>query len=287
MNAAGLTWNHYEGSLWPSPEGTTQNIAGATKWNQSSGGMFFDNPAESTIVGADGATYPSGVVAKKHNTGIWFADAVAQPDYPSNARSISGAYGSTDVNGNPIPYLYPSNTNATAADNYTAAGDWDSALQNYATANNITSWWTGNSQPWVQDQFKADLASGNVANLNIIVPDTKDDMHDIGTVPRTDYWAENVVKKIESSALWNDPTKRVAIVITFDEGESATPPAVAGTRSVRAMGRRSWSRSPRTALRSRVSPLSRRTQRPGRVLPVPVPLPSHPPPTAMATTVMG
>jgi hypothetical protein len=222
MKAAGLTWHHYEGSLWPSPEGTQQNTAGATTWNKATGGMYFDNPAESTIVGADGVTYPSAVVAKKHNTGIWFADATAQPDYALNARSISGAYGTTDVNGNAIPYLYPSNTNATAADNYTAAGDWDGALQAYATANNITSWWTGNAQPWVQDQFKADLASGNVANLNIIVPDTKDDMHDTGTVPRTDYWAENVVKKIESSALWNDPTKRVAIVITFDEGESAT-----------------------------------------------------------------
>jgi hypothetical protein len=221
MKAAGLTWHHYEGSLWPSPEGTTAN-AGASSWNTGTGGMYFDNPAKSTIKGADGITYPSGVVAKKHNTGIWFADAVAQPDYPLNARSISGAYGSTDVNGNAIPYSYTSNTNGTAADNYPAAGDWDNALQAYATANNITSWWTGNTQPWVQDQFKADLASGNVANLNIIVPDTKDDMHDTGTVPRTDYWAENVVKKIESSAIWNDPTKRVAIVITFDEGESAT-----------------------------------------------------------------
>jgi hypothetical protein len=222
MKAAGLTWHHYEGSLWPSPGGTTQNIAGATSWNTASGGIYFDNPAESTIVGTDGATYPSGVVAKKHNTGVWFADAVAQPDYPLNARSISGAYGTTDVNGNAIPYSYPSNTNSTAADNFTASGDWDNALQAYATANNITSWWTGNTQAWVQDQFKADLASGNVANLNIIVPDTKDDMHDTGTVPRTDYWVENVVKKIESSSLWNDPTKRVAIVITFDEGESAT-----------------------------------------------------------------
>jgi len=222
MKAAGLTWHHYEGSLWPSPGGTTANTAGVTSWNTATGGIFFDNPAESTIKGADGASYPSSVVAKKHNTAVWFADAVAQPDFALNARSISGAYGTTDVNGNAIPYLYPSNTNGTAADNYTAAGDWDSALQAYATANNITSWWTGSTQPWVQDQFKADLESGNVANLNFIVPDQDDDMHNTGTVPRTDYWFENIVKKIESSAIWNDPTKRVAIVFTFDEGESAT-----------------------------------------------------------------
>lgn len=221
MKAAGLTWRHYEGSLWPSPAGTTAN-AGAASWNTATGGIWFDNPAESSIVGADGATYPASVVAKKHNTGVWFADAAAQPDYPLNARSISGAYGSTDVNGNPIPYSFPTNTNATAADNYTAAGDWDNALQAYATAQGITSWWTANTQPWVQDQFKADLASGNVANLNIIVPDQDDDMHNLGTVPRTDYWFQNVVTKIKSSAIWNDPTKRVAIVFTFDEGESAT-----------------------------------------------------------------
>jgi hypothetical protein len=220
MSAAGLTWHHYEGSLWPSPGGTTANV-GASSWNAATGGIYFDNPAKSNIVGADGITYPSSVVAKKHNTVVWFADAVAQPNFALNARSISGAYGSTDVNGNPIPYSFPSNTTSTNGNNYTSAGDWDNALQAYATANNITSWWTGNTQPWVQDQFKADLASGNVANLNIIVPDQDDDMHNPGTVPRADYWVQNIVTKIESSSIWNDPTKRVAIVFTFDEGESA------------------------------------------------------------------
>jgi hypothetical protein len=220
MNAAGLTWHHYEGSLWPSPGGTTANT-GAASWNTATGGIYFDNPAESSIVGTDGATYGSGLVAKKHNTAIWFADTVAQPNFALNERSISGAYGSTDVNGNAIPYAYPGNT-ATGASNYTAAGDWDNALQSYASAHGITSWWTGNAQPWAQDQFKADLESGNIANLNWIVPDQDDDMHNTGTVPRTDYWFQNIVAKIKSSAIWNDPTKRVAIVLTFDEGESAT-----------------------------------------------------------------
>jgi len=221
MNAAGLTWHEYEGSLWPSPGGTTANV-GASSWNAATGGIYFDNPTESSIVGSDGVTYTSSLVAKKHNTAVWFADTVAQPNYALNARSISGAYGTTDVNGNAIPYAYPSNTNSTTGDNYTSAGDWDGALQSYATAHGITSWWTGNTQPWVQDQFKADLESGNVANLNWIIPDQDDDMHNPGTVPRADYWFQNIVTKIKSSALWNDPTKRVAIVFTFDEGESAT-----------------------------------------------------------------
>jgi Phosphoesterase family len=220
IDATGLSWHVYEGSLWPSAEGTQQNVAGATTWNAANGGLWFDNPSESSIVGADGIKYTSSLRAMKHNPAVWYADAVAQPDFVSNLRSASGAYGSTDVNGNAIPYAYPSNTNATNGDNYTSAGDWDSALQTYATTNSITAWWNG--QPWVQDQLKADLESGNVANYNFIVPDQDDDMHNPGTVPRADYWFQNVVTKIESSAIWNDPTKRVAIIITFDEGESAT-----------------------------------------------------------------
>jgi hypothetical protein len=221
IDAAGLTWHVYEGSLWPSPAGTQQNGTSAS-WNTATGGLWFDNPAESTIKGVDGNTYGSSLRAVKHNPAVWYADAAAQPDFALNHRSVSGAYGTTDVNGNAIPYAYPSNTSGTASYNYTAAGDWDSALQTYANTNGITSWWTGNSQPWTTDQLKADLQTGQVANYNFIVPDQDDDMHNPGTVPRTDYWFQNVVTKIKSSAIWNDPTKRVAIVFTLDEGESAT-----------------------------------------------------------------
>jgi hypothetical protein len=231
MLAQGLTWHTYEGTLVPSAAGTTANIAGATSWNQPTNGIYFDSAQSPAVTGTDGlafGTYYStatklstlALVAKKHNPVVWFADAVAQPNYALNARTISGAYGSTDVNGNAIPYSYPSNTNTTTGFNYTSAGNWDNALQAYATANGITAWWNPGSA-WTQDQFKADLASGNVANLNFIVPDQLDDMHNSGTVPRTDYWVQNVVTKIKSSALWNDPNKRVAIVLTFDEGESA------------------------------------------------------------------
>jgi hypothetical protein len=220
IDAAGLSWHVYEGSLWPSPAGTQAN-PGASSWNSATGGLWFDTPAESSIVGADGATYSSALRGVKHNPALWYADAAAQPDFPLNERSVSGAFGSTDVNGNAIPYSFPSNTK-TGTTNFTSAGDWDNALQAFATANNVTSWWTGNTQPWVQDQFKQDLQTGNVANYNFIVPDQDDDMHNDGLSPRSDYWAQNVITKIKSSALWNDPTKRVAIVLTFDEGESAT-----------------------------------------------------------------
>jgi len=81
MLAQGLTWHTYEGPLWPSPGRTTAN-AGASSWNTATGCIYFDNPAGSTIKGADGTT---------------------------------------EVNGNAIPYLYPRNTNSTAGDNYTCS----------------------------------------------------------------------------------------------------------------------------------------------------------------------
>jgi hypothetical protein len=216
VDAKGLTWRHYEGSLWPSPAGDMSN-PGASSWKSATGGAFFDNPANSSIIGKDGATYGSGLVAKKHNTVSWFADVTAQPNFLSNERSIGAT--PTDVDGNPIPYSFPSNT-ASGINNWTSAGNWDAPLQAYADANHITGWW--NNKPWTQDQFLQDLKAGDVANYNIIVPDQDDDMHNIGTQPRADYWANIAIAKIQSSSIWKDPTKRVAIVVTFDEGESAS-----------------------------------------------------------------
>jgi hypothetical protein len=216
VDAKGLTWREYEESLYPSPAGSQAN-PGASSWNAATAGVWFDNPAVSSIVGADGSTYPKSIVAKKHNTVVWFADVAAQPNFLSNERTIAGT--GTDLNGNPIPYAWGSTSFGAVP---VTTGDWDAALQNYATNNNITSWWTGNTKPWTQDQFKLDLATGDVANYNIIVPDQDDDMHNTGTTSRADYFANNIIAKIQSSAIWNDPTKRVAIVVTFDEGESAS-----------------------------------------------------------------
>ena len=217
VDAKGLTWRHYESSLWPSPAGTMANNPGVSSWNSATGGAFFDNPTETTIKGNDGATYPSSIVGKKHNTVVWFADVTAQPNFLSNERSIAGTGG--DLNGNPIPYAWGSTSFGAVP---ITTGDWDAALQAYATQNNITSWWTGNTQPWTVDQFSKDLKAGDVANYNVIVPDQDDDMHNTGVTARADYFANNIIAKIQSSAIWQDPTKRVAIVVTFDEGESAS-----------------------------------------------------------------
>jgi Phosphoesterase family len=219
IDSTGLSWHHYEESLWPSPAGTEADA----KTGSKAPGAFFDNPAESTILGNDGATYPGSIRGIKHNTVTWFADVTAQPNYLSNLRTIGGT--GTDLNGNVIPYTFVNSSGQTVtAATPNTTGDWDAALQAYATTNGVTSWWTGNTQPWTVDQFTADLKSGNVGNYNVIVPDQDDDMHNTGTVARADYFFENIVKKIQSSPLWNDPNKRVAIVVTFDEGEASAAP---------------------------------------------------------------
>lgn len=212
LDAKGLSWRVYEGSLYPTPAGTQANNPGTSSWKSGTGGLWFDNPSNSAILGADGTTYAGGLRAVKHNPATWFASAAAQPNFAINSRSVAGT--GTDLNGNAIPYM----GGAVPV----SAGNWDAALQNYADANHITSWWTGNTKPWTVDQFKLDLESGDVGNYNFIVPDQDDDMHNTGVTSRADYWAQNVITKIQSSSLWNDPTKRVAIVLTFDEGESAS-----------------------------------------------------------------
>lgn len=213
LDAHGVSWRHYEESLWPSPAGTEASASNGS----AAGGAYFDNPTESTIKGNDGSSYTSSLVAKKHNTVVWFADVTAQPNFLSRERSIAGT--GTDVSGNAIPYAWNGTSFGSVP---VTTGDWDAALQSYATTSGITSWWTGNSQPWTQDQFLQDLKNGDVAHYNVIVPDQDDDMHNTGVTSRADYMVANVVGKIQSSSIWKDPTKRVAIVVTYDEGESAT-----------------------------------------------------------------
>jgi hypothetical protein len=220
IDSSGQSWHIYEESMLPSPAG---NYGQAKTGSTASSGVYFDNPAVKTINGTDGSTYPAAVRAVKHHTSVWFADVTAQPNFLTNDRSIAGT--GPDLNGNVIPYTYVNSSGVTVtAPTPNTTGDWDSALQTYATSNGITSWWTGNSQPWNVDQFSADLASGTVGNYNVIIPDQDDDMHNTGTTSRADYFLENIVKKIQSSPLWNDPNKRVAIVVTFDEGEASTAP---------------------------------------------------------------
>jgi hypothetical protein len=114
-------------------------------------------------------------------------------------------------------------------------GQWDSVMlssTDYAIPANYDI-----------DQFGTDLQTGDIGNLNFVIPDQCDDMHGItvqGTVPpsntlvtasdcsgnniitRGDNYTDNVVKKIQASPIWQNPNKRVAIVIMFDEGTATS-----------------------------------------------------------------
>ena len=117
---------------------------------------------------------------------IWFADVVAQPNFLSNERSIAGPGDRRERQSHP---LCVGQRPASARRRLPrATGTW--RCRPMPPQNNITSWWTGNTQPWTQDQFPQDLQDGDVANYNVIVPDQKDDMHDTGVVARADYFRE-------------------------------------------------------------------------------------------------
>ncbi|WP_233833826.1 alkaline phosphatase family protein [Paraburkholderia sp. ZP32-5] len=77
------------------------------------------------------------------------------------------------------------------------------------------------------DQLSTDLATGDVGNLNFIMPDQCDDMHSVGSDPscagtniiqRGDAYVQLLVNKIEASPLWMNRQRKVAIVVMFDEG---------------------------------------------------------------------
>ncbi len=112
-------------------------------------------------------------------------------------------------------------------------GQWDEALRNAPST----------PPGWNFDQFGADLASGDIGNLNFLESDQCDDMHGVtvqGTVPpsqtlktasdcggnaniyRGDIYTDALIRKIQAANVWTSTAKRTAIVIMFDEGTATT-----------------------------------------------------------------
>ena len=153
----------------------------------------------STVTGTANFALIGGLYKVKHGPSIAYQSARAMPDFHADNRSIFG-------------------TQYTAAD--------------YAKTTAYTV-----PAGWMYDQFSADLAAGDVGNVNFIVPDQCDDMHGVGTdascintnnsgfgpgIKRADIYLNKVVSAIQASALWKNPQKRVAIVVMFDEGEGSS-----------------------------------------------------------------
>ena len=151
-----------------------------------------------TVTGTPNFAVVGGLYKVKHGPSIDYQTARSLPEFYADNRTIFGSQ-------------------------YTAA-DWA-----HSTAYPIPS-------GWMNDQFGADLAAGDVGNINFIVPDQCDDMHGVGSdascannnngqtpgIKRADIYLNKVVTAIQNSALWKNPQKRVAIVVMFDEGEGSS-----------------------------------------------------------------
>ena len=212
MTNAGLTWRTYSESMNPGQDFRTDSVADAAvtaKDNVYAPGTLGGN---TTAIGDATLTLPlpAGLYKTKHHPGMAYQNVRSAPEWKYSNRTMGG-------------------------------GQWDATLKNstdYAIPANYD-----------YDQLGADLASGNVGNLNFLVPDQCDDMHGIsvkgtggvGTasdcgsvannvsatavspiITRGDNYVDFTVKRIQASPLWQNPQKRVAIVLMFDEGSATS-----------------------------------------------------------------
>jgi hypothetical protein len=147
--------------------------------------------------------FSGSLYATKHNESIAFQNVRSAPELFSSNRTMGG-------------------------------GQWDDAIKNSPNT----------PAGWDVDQLGTDLWSGNVGNLNYLEPDQCDDMHgttitgkdsvtnlsgaasDCGSgstgIYRGDLYTDYLIRKIQASPIWTNTQKRVAIVISYDEGTATT-----------------------------------------------------------------
>ncbi|MFX1678078.1 phosphoesterase [Mitsuaria sp. CC2] len=215
ITAAGMTWRTYSESMNPGQDFRTDSVADAAVTatdNVYAPGTLNGNTA---AVGNAGLTLPmpAGLYKTKHHPGMAYQNVRSAPEFKYSNRTMGG-------------------------------GQWDANLKSssaYAMPANYDI-----------DQLGTDLASGKVGTLNFLVPDQCDDMHGISVIgklangstatasdcgsvannvaqssaaniiTRGDNYVDALVKKIQASALWKNPAKRVAIVLMFDEGSATS-----------------------------------------------------------------
>jgi hypothetical protein len=216
ISAAGMTWRTYSESLNPGQDLRTDSVADPAVIAQ-------DHVYQPGTVGGNTAVIgdpklvlplPAALYKTKHHPGMAYQNVRSAPEFKFSNRTMGGS-------------------------------QWEDALKN-STKYAIPAGYDF-------DQFGSDLVSGDVGNLNFVVPDQCDDMHgitvtgtDVATaatvtasdcssvannvanatggaiITRGDSYVDTVVKKIEASPLWNNPQKKVAIVLMFDEGNATS-----------------------------------------------------------------
>ncbi|AOZ03220.1 phosphoesterase [Cupriavidus sp. USMAHM13] len=184
LSQAGMTWRTYSESMNPGQDPRADSIA--------------DAAVTDTYTGAGGPgtvnyAVPKGLYKTKHHPGMAYQSTRNLPEFMANNRTVGGSqYSATD---------WAKSTAYTIPTGY-----------NY-------------------DQLGTDLAKGDVGNLNFVMPDQCDDMHGVGSdascsgtnlILRGDAYVQQLVTKIQSSPLWKNPLRRVAIVVMFDEGAGSS-----------------------------------------------------------------
>ncbi len=213
LTSAGLTWRTYNESTNPGQDLRTDSVADAAVTaadHTYAPGTVNGNTA---TIGNASLTIPlpAQLYRTKHHPGMAYQNVRSAPEFKYSNRTMGG-------------------------------GQWDATLKNSSDYTIPAG--------YDQDQFGTDLAAGKVGTLNFVIPDQCDDMHGItvkGTLPdgttatasdcssvannvavatggniiaRGDIYVDAIVKKIQASPLWNNPQKRVAIILMFDEGNA-------------------------------------------------------------------
>jgi hypothetical protein len=225
MTTNGMTWRTYNESTNPGQDLRTDSVADnavTAKDHVYAANAIYSGSA---AVGDPNLVLPmpAQLYRTKHHPGMAYQNVRSAPEFVASNRTLGGGQWTPNI------------LNST---DYTIPAGYD------------------------PDQFGTDLTTGNIGQLNFVIPDQCDDMHSItvkgadngtglpatvtasdcggvsnGNAPpinvttdiimkRGDNYVQYLVNKIESSAVWNNPYKRVAIVLMFDEGN-----ATSGTNS--------------------------------------------------------
>jgi len=201
LSARGMQWRIYSESKPPMGDWRRDGTADTTV---TAPDYIYDASEPVGAIGTPGLNVrlAGALYAAKHNSSVFFQNVRSSPEFLKNNRTMGG-------------------------------GQWDAALT--ALPDKPAG--------WTVDQFGDDLQSGDVGQLNILEPDQCDDMHGVtlqGTVGtsttvkaasdcsgnaliyRGDKYTDYLIKKIKASPLWNNPNKRIAIVMMFDEGTATS-----------------------------------------------------------------
>lgn len=224
LTANGLSWRTYSESMNPGQDFRIDSIADSSisapdhVYNGTlpvvSGSTLVSSTGGSAGDGNLTLPLPAQLYRTKHHPGMAYQNVRSAAEFGESNRTLGG-------------------------------GQWDAVLTQ-SSKYSVPSGYN-------VDQFGTDLASGDLGNINFLIPDQCDDMHGItvkGTdsvtkqtvsasdcssvsnnvngvtggpiIKRGDNYVGNLIAKIQASPVWTNPNKRSAIVIMYDEGNATS-----------------------------------------------------------------